>query len=183
MSTIVDLVGSTVAAGILILAVLGLTFNTTSTMVEQNLSTIAQSSALSIVEVFDYDFLKAGYRAPRPAILRADSNAITFLSDFDRNGTVDTVKYTVSSASQVPQTQNPGDRILYRQVNNNPTTGGSLGVVDFKLTYYDSTGAVTTNAAKVKSFLVRLWVQSTFKIDTTYSQAYWEKRYHPVNLQ
>jgi hypothetical protein len=182
MSTLIDVLGSVVIAGVVILAVITLTSNTTSTMYEKSSESTTLSNLASIVEVFDFDLQKVGYGAQPPIILRADSNAIEFRADVDRNGIVDTVKYSLGGTSGLSGTTNPNDRILYRQLNTGPKVGSSLGVINFSIVYYDKSGAVTNDPASVRSFLVKLRVQSTYPIDSTYADAYWEKRYFPVNL-
>jgi hypothetical protein len=102
----------------------------------------------------EYDFRKIGYIANADsslgpdygAIVEADSSHIKFYTDYEpfttNGGGIDSVEYRfgLTAGDLVTWTPNPNDRYLYRNYNaaemDNPAKV-SLGVTQFKLTYYD----------------------------------------------
>ncbi len=153
-STLVDILGSTIIGGLLLLILLRMN----DTAVENNYlfsgEKIVQQNLLDIVSLIEYDFTKIGYcadwtRIPDPAraILSATDTSITFLTDvavsqgnLEGDGIPDTLKYYVGSSNELLQTPNPNDKILYRIVNNQNPQGSNLGVTQFKLIYFDALG-------------------------------------------
>ncbi len=193
MDTMIDLAGSIVVAGLVMLAVLKMNTTLSDAGMDTNASVITQSNITEIANTITYDFYKIGFRAS-PAILFADTNKIIFRADLERDGNPDTVRYWVSAPLE-GMGLNPNLRILYRSVNSDPPTGASLGQTSFILSYYDSTGAQmnipiadTTDLnvlSKIRSIKVVVMVQSPNKLmsDSTYAGAYWEEFISPKNLR
>ena len=122
-STIIDIVGSIIIGGTLMLILWRLndaatenTYNYSGELsLQQNLATVAM--------VIEYDFRKIGYCAdwnkipdPTKSIVLADSNKIKFLTDVatpsdpEGDGIVDTMYYYLGPASELTATENPRDR-------------------------------------------------------------------------
>lgn len=189
----IDMAGSIVVAGLVMLAVLKMNSTLSNAGMDTNASVITQSNITEIANTITYDFYKIGFRAS-PAILFADSSKIIFRADLEKDGNPDTVRYWVSAPINEPNL-NPNMRILYRSVDSDPPTGASLGQTSFILSYYDSTGAVidiapadTTNPtvlSRIKSIKVVVTVQSPNRLmsDSTYAGAYWEEYISPKNLR
>lgn len=193
MDTMIDIAGSMIVAGLVMVAVLKMNTSLADAGSDTNVSVITQSNITAIANSITYDFYKIGFRAS-PAILFADSVKIIFRADLQRDGDPDTVHYWVSN----PLTGtglNPNMRILYRSVNSEPPTGASLGQTSFLLDYYDSSGAQmnipiadTTDQAvlsRIRSIKVTVMVQSPNELmsDSTYAGAYWEEFISPKNLR
>ena len=157
-STLIDIIGSTIIGGLLLLILLRMNATAVQNNYDYNGERIVQQNLVDVVRLIEYDFRKIGYcngytNLPKQstAIIHADSSSITFLTDVPTtsnpygDGVVDTLKYYLGSTSQLTSTPNPNDRILYRVVNHNAAAGSNLGVTQFKLTYYDSDGDIMTN--------------------------------------
>ncbi len=157
---------------------------------EINNANIAQLNIKEISEVLDFDLYKIGYRVSSSKILLADSTRLTFLSDIDNNGKIDTIKYELGSPSELPSTPNPNDRILYRILNNEPKKGSNLGVVDFKLVYFDSTKNILNysllssqnNRDKIKAISYYIRVESVYPVEGYYPGAEIKRVIRPKNL-
>jgi len=184
MSIMMDIVGSFIIGGLLLLAVVSAYTNVNEYALLSNMELEAQENLMEWTQLIQYDIRKIGYRVPNPAgaIQTCDSVSISFLSDIDNNGSVDSVSYVLTSPNYMPGTINPRDRALYRTVSGQ-TTGGSLGLTDFRLTYFDASGNPTLNPTAVKSIEVSLQIESPFPLDTTYIQTNWRRKIYPLNLQ
>ena len=137
-STILDILGSTIIGGILLMNL----FQINGTAVENNYTgngeLTAQQNLATIVQVLEHDFRKIGYCAdwqqipiPTLAILSADSTSIKYLTDVDSDGNVDTMHYYLGPVSELLSTANPRDRFLYKVVNSEVPGGVNLGVTQF----------------------------------------------------
>jgi hypothetical protein len=178
-SVILDVLGSMIIGGILLLTLFRM--NDTATRNTYNFSgeLTLQENLVATVEVLEYDFRKIGYcenplALPNPevnAILYADTSEIKFLTDImvppyddpQGDGTLDTIRYYLGEASGLSGTPNPNDRMLYRVVNGVPT-GANLGITYFKIRYFrDSLTASgsTTLAEILASDLPKIYVPGT----------------------
>jgi hypothetical protein len=170
-----DLIGSVVIAGFVIL--MGLRLNETisgsadSTMASLNV----QESMAEIVRNIEYDFRKIGYNIPDPktSIVYADSTHLRFCADMDRDGIIDTVEWFVGPP--LTTLPNPNVRVLYRNITDNHgvwSGGGAagLGVTQFHLNYYnDQNGFMSfpiaaSDYGKIWVIEVTLRVESPYKV-------------------
>ena len=157
-STLLDIMGSVLGGGILLLILIRMNATAIQNNYEYSGERIVQQNLVEVVTLIEYDFRKIGYwnyqpniKNPIPdparAIIQADSSSITFLTDIVTpdhpygDGSVDTLKYYVGPTSELTNTPNPNDRILYRVINHNAPAGSNLGVTQFKLTFYNAEGA------------------------------------------
>lgn len=142
-SAILDIVGSAIIGSILLIILFRINDNAANNTYNFSGELVLQENLVTTVEVLEYDFRKIGYcenpnKIPNPsrAILKADTSSITFLTDVNFDGNVDTLEYELGSASELNETPNPNDRMLYRIVND-VKTGVNLGVTYFKIRYFD----------------------------------------------
>jgi len=182
MAILIDIVGSLVIAGIIFLTILGLNVNMNQATYNKTFSVITQSNAIALARMIEYDFVKMGYHSPKPMILSAGADSISFVADLANDGTVHTVKYRLGSTSTLASTKNPNDRLLYR-VQDGATIPMNLGVISFSLSYVDSAGFKTTKADSIRGITVAFNVQSSEPVDTGYVAAYWQKIFYPKNLK
>lgn len=184
MNNFLDIIGSSIIGGIILLIILSYNSNVNDASLSQTTTNIVQGNLNSIASELDYSFKKIGFGVSDSVkIITADTSRITFLSDYDNNGTVDTVTYYLSSLDALVNTPNPRDRLLYRVINTQAPNTSSLGVTKFRLFYYDKHGTVTTNLAQIRSFKVELFCESTFPLSNNYYPiAYWNKIINPRNL-
>ena len=184
MGYLLDMIGSIMLIGVLIITVANVNVNMNQALYDSTFELNAQRNLIELARSIEYDFLKIGYRTAKPAISLADSDRITFKADLTNTGVVDSVRYFLSSttAAGVASTPNPRDRVLYRLKNSEAQKGASLGLVQFHLAYYDSNGVATSNLSLIRSIKVQLTVESPYPVDSTYAGAYWEKLIYPRNL-
>lgn len=150
-SVILDILGSMIIGGILLLTLFRMNDNATKNTYNFSGELIVQQNLVTTVEVLEYDFRKIGYcedpfKLPHPerdAILFADTSDIRFLTDVmvppydDPQGDslLDIVEYKLGDPSELSGTPNPNDRMLYRIVNG-VSRGVNLGITKFKIRYF-----------------------------------------------
>jgi hypothetical protein len=148
-STMFDIVSSTVIAGLLFLMVIRLSAQANETTLVYHSNLMVQQNMIALVGVIEHDFRRIGYCGdptridnPTEAIRLADSTSIRFWTDADNNKSLDSIYYYLGATDEgaVAETQNPRDRILYRQTNADPPLVMQIGVTQFRLKYFDSFG-------------------------------------------
>ncbi len=185
-STLLDIFGATVIGGLLLLILLRINDASVENTFVYGGELIVQQNLVSVVELLEYDFRKIGYCAdwekipdPSKAILAATENSITYLTDVDNDGNVDTMRYYTGPTSELPMTPNPEDRMLYRVVNNATPRGSNLGITQFDLTYFDALGDSINFPVTVPSAIVTLQidivVENTSAYDEKYSSIFWRQ--------
>jgi hypothetical protein len=166
-AVIIDILGSMVIGGILLLILFQMNDNATQNTYNFTGELAVQQNLVTTVEVLEYDFRKIGYcedpqALPNPeenAILLADTNRIRFLTDVMEppynnphgDGTLDIIEYRLGPATELSGTQNPNDKILYRIVNG-VSKGVNLGITEFKIKYFmdKSNGKGGTTLGEIK---------------------------------
>jgi hypothetical protein len=198
-STIIDILGSSLIGGLLLMILLRLNDAAVENSFINGGEYIVQLNLVEIVQLIEHDFRKIGYCAdwkqipdPSQAILVADSNGISFLTDIGSasstmgDKTVDTLRYYVGPTSELTMTSNPDDRMLYRVINSRTPVGANLGLTEFKLTYYDvfgdSIGYPIRNTGEINTIQIDIKVESTEgfisyadESDTLYSTSFWRQ--------
>lgn len=189
MSYLIDIIGSTAIAAAIIFIVLEFNKNVNDVTAEVLLSNISNTEALTSAEVIEYDLYKIGYGVSANSITKADSNYLTFLSDFDNNGTVDSISYFVGNTGERLNTANPYDKPLYRKINNG---GRSLliSVVSCTFSYFDSIGTQLNYASlssqavrnRIRSININLRAESAEPVNNIYQGIDWARTIRPKNL-
>ena len=190
-STLIDLMGSTIIGGLLLLILL----NLNDAAVENNFvyggEAIAQANLVEVVRLVEHDFRKIGYcrdweKIPDPSksVLMATQNSIKFLTDDDNDGNLDTIFYQLGSESELEITPNPNDKMLYRIRNNEDPIGANLGVTQFDLFYYDAMGNELSFPITIPSAIytmqINIKVEDVYGYDRAnsdeqYSSAFWRQ--------
>ena len=195
-NTILDIIGSIITGGLLLLILFKINVNATSNLYNTNSEANIQQSMVSVVEVLESDFRKIGYcrdwnKIPDPtkAILYADSSSIKFLSDLNNNSNVDTVYYYVGRRSELSMTPNPNDRLFYRVINNETPMSSNLGITQFHLTYFNVLGDTiktlpVPETGEIHTIQIDIQVQNTEAVDSSYVTAFWRQiKLSAKNLQ
>ena len=193
MSVNLDLIGSFIIGGTLLLAVLNLNATLVDSSYQSTLDLMVQQNLNVLGELIRYDFCKIGFGVtdPTTAILLADSAEITFQTDIDRDGDVDTLRYYISEPAAATSTLNPEDRLLYRVINSAPAEGDAWGVTEFELRYLDADGSETGDLGSIKAVEVSLTLQGVYPYGKIvvegvekdrYSQTAWETTFWPRSL-
>lgn len=195
-STLLDVVGSIIIGGLILLILFRLNASATSNLYNNNSEANVQSAMISVAAVLEDDFRKIGYckdwtKIPDPtkSILMANTSSIKFLTDVNNDGIVDTLYYYVGPTSELSNTPNPRDRLLYRVVNSETPKSSNVGITEFKITYFDTFGNIITSlpvspTSKIQKMQIDFQVENPEPIDTTYVVAFWRQlRLSARNLQ
>lgn len=185
-NVILDIVGSTIIGGLLMLILFRLNNSATENTYNYSGELSSQQNLTTVVEILENDFRKIGYCAdwqkipvPSLAILQADSNKISFLTDVEPDGNVDTLKYYLGPVSDLASTPNPSDRLLYRVINSETPVGVNLGLTEFKLVYFDALGDSISlpilNPGEITSMEINISVENTAGYDNKYSTVFWRQ--------
>ncbi len=188
-TTLIDLAGSFLISGLLLLTALQLDQKSIQTTFDSQAGLTVQQNMVGLIEILQYDFRKIGYCAtagklPNSAantfIQKGDTSTIWFLADVTNSGNVDTVKYWLDTAS-VPGAANPRVRLLYRQVNSGVPMGSNLGVTQFNIRYFDAFGnQIPTpfgapNQAQYIVLTIRLEPVAAFNADYSSNFVIWRQ--------
>ncbi|MEJ2616075.1 MAG: hypothetical protein P8Z35_14040 [Ignavibacteriaceae bacterium] len=183
-STIIDILGSIIIGGILLLILWRLDDSATQSMINNGQDVALQQNLTTIANVLEYDFRKIGYCAnltqiQDSAITQADSNSITFLSDEKNAGVLNQIHYYLGPTSELSSTPNPDDRYLHREIDGSTTDATNLDVIDFKLVYYDDLGqkinSPVSDPSTIASIEINILIEDPFAYDNQYSQAFWKQ--------
>ena len=185
-NVILDIIGSVIIGGILLTTLFRMSDKATERTYNQTGDLTIQQNIATVARILEYDFRKIGYcedwrKIPDPtkAILMADKDKMKFLTDVERNGTLDSIYYYLGPTSELIYTANPRDRFLYRVVNNETPVKVNLGVTHFELVYYNTARqAINTPVAilgEIQSFQINLAVEDIEAYDQKYSQVFWRQ--------
>lgn len=191
MIFLLDILGSTIAASLVLLTLIQFNFTTSEIRNEFQSSNTVQSGTKDLAEVIEFDFYKAGFRvAHRNVFISANDSSVKFLADLHNDGIMDTVFYYLGGNWQASFTENPDDKPVFRQINN--ATASNIGIVkDFNITYNDSARNtipvlfLTTQSGrnKIKSVSFNLVYESMWKSNEAYQIAEWRKTIKPKNIR
>ena len=183
MGSLLDIQGSFVIGGILMLNLLGLNLTISNSNHELTSGHIMQSTADELMVVIRNDFRKIGHRVVgQNPVQLFDSTRIVFFADLDDNGDVESIEYSMSDTTAVAQTANPHDRYLYRTINGSPPVGIVLGVVGFRLVGFNAIGDTTITPETLRTIETTLEVEATDPIGHTNNRAVRHARVSPVAL-
>lgn len=143
MTALIDVISSMIFGGTLFLIILTANDVAYETQSTHNGDMLVQELLTNTAQLVEGEFRNMGYGVPErePSIRHADLTAVSFLTDIDRDGTVDTVKYSLGDTLELADTENELDRFLKRQVNNGPVM--NVGAVTvFRLAYLTREGTL-----------------------------------------
>jgi len=195
MNFLLDLMGSSLIAGILFLLILKLNLYSSNANYYSDNELKLQQNVKTLAEIINYDLRKIGYQCDSTAILTAQPTRIKFYADMDAPGTfghgvMDLVEYYLGDSTEATGTANQRDKVLYRIINNTDTIGGpTLGLVDLKFSYLDAKGIATAFLDSIKYVKAEFWVEPyEFVSDNITGQpdstqfTYWELTINPRNI-
>jgi len=177
----IGIVGSFITGGILLISILALHLNLFRNATQTTMDVMSMDHLKAVVEVVDHDFTKIGYGVSADVFSVADSNQLTYQSDIDNDGIVNTVSWRFDPGQPITQTPNPNDFTLQRIVDGN-TTNLSLTVTDFSLAYFTINGTATTNLDSIRQVQVNIICQAPARYNSRYAESAWEKTYIPINF-
>jgi hypothetical protein len=185
-NVILDILGSIIIGGILLTTLFRMTDRATESTYNKTGDLTIQQNIASVVRTLEFDFRKIGYCAdwtqipiPSKSIIFADVDKIKYLTDVDKNGTVDTMSYYIGPASELIYTANPRDKFLYRVVNSENPVKVNLGVTQFNLVYYNVDKVVIPSPVAVPGEIytiqISVAVEDVEAYDQKYSQVFWRQ--------
>ena len=186
-SSLLDIMGSIVIGGMLFLILLRLNEAAVKNSFQYNGELIVQQNLVEIVKLLEHDFRRIGYCSdwtaipdPSKSIIAADSSSISFLTDVNEDGIVDTLSYYLGPLSELDHTPNPRDRMLYRTVNGSNPLGSNLGVTKFNLRYFDTFGNSIAYPIAVPGEINTMEINLTVEDVAAYDDPYVENDYNSV---
>jgi hypothetical protein len=185
-NVILDILGSTVIAGILMLNMFSVQDSAVKNAINGSAELTTQQNLSSTVQLLEHDFKKIGYCAdwnkipfPSHAITYADSNEIRFLTDIEKDGYVDTMHYYLGPTSELLSTPNPRDRYLYRVVNSEQPVGVNSGITQFRLSYFsvlgDSIYFPVSDPREIYTMQIDITIEDVAAYNQEYSSAFWRQ--------
>jgi hypothetical protein len=196
-TTILDILGSMVIGGILMITAWRLSDAATNKTYNNGSELTLQQNLVTVAEILENDFRKIGY-ASNPnsfptgasrtkSIPYADTSSIWFYTDICTpnnpfgDGSIDSIHYYLGPISECANTPNPRDRILYRVVNTETPMPCNLGVTQFYMVYYDylsdsmATPITREKIGEIKTIEINITVENVSVYDTAYSSAFWKQ--------
>jgi hypothetical protein len=191
-STLIDILGSIMIGGILLMILLRLNDASVANSFQYNADLIIQKNLVEVVTLLEFDLRKIGYSAdwqalpdPTKAIISVDSNSISYLTDISTeshpygDGIVDTLSYFLGPASELAETPNPRDRMLYRRENGGQNLASNLGITEFKFQFYDTFGNLIsfpiTMPGQIQSMQIDLALEDVAAYDEQYRRVFWRQ--------
>ncbi|MBE0643621.1 MAG: SEC-C domain-containing protein [Bacteroidetes bacterium] len=141
-----DTLGSYIIGGIVVIMMTAIIFNMQDSARDTMFNEISQISLAEMSQTMEREMTNIGYRVRDPQkVVSLTYRSITFLSDFDNNGEVDTISYAMQRTRSGPVVS----RTISRpgQAPLNWTTRGSMVL----FTGYDENGNVTFDATRVRA--------------------------------
>lgn len=146
MQYLLDIIGSSIIAGLITLIIINVNNNLADVSSDIITSEVEQKEVISAKEILEHDLDKIGYRVPDDKIAIASSNQIKYFTDDGNDGTIDTIYYYCGETSELTETSNPLDKLLYRKVNLSPAESVSR-VNNLQFIYVDSNGMTLSYTA------------------------------------
>ena len=185
-NVILDIMGSILIAGILMLSIFRLQNSATEDLYRGTGNLTAQTNLASVVQILETDFKRIGYCAdwtqipvPTEAILYADSISIKYLTDVDGNGFIDTMHYYFDPSTDISVTPNPRDRYLYRVEKSQAPVNINLGVTQFKMEFYNAIGTKLNfpiaDPREIYSMQIDITVEDVAAYDEKYQSVFWRQ--------
>lgn len=189
-STILDVLGSIMIGGLLMLNVARLYNSASMHSSQYTMEAIVEQNLVDVFTLMEGDMLRIGYLKGQEnltyanqAITVADTNRLVFLADVDDNGSFDTIEFAVGRTDSLASTPNPFDRPFWRKANGSGRMIGSYGITQFNLEYFDFMGAKlatpVANKGSIATISITVAVESPYLSDRDFpnynAKAYWKQ--------
>lgn len=184
-STILDIVGSVIISGMLMMILMRLSDANTENVFNNGAELSLQQNLAVSAMVLENDFRRIGYckqynlMPSTNAIIAASDSSISFLTDVNDVGKIDTLQYYLGPTSELTATANPRDRYLYRVVNSEAPKGINLGITQFRLVYFTQLGDTLplpiNQPTLIAAMEINIAVENVEGYDQQYSSAFWRQ--------
>ncbi|MBN1446629.1 MAG: hypothetical protein JXA28_01760 [Bacteroidetes bacterium] len=211
MSTHLDIVGSVIIAGMIILNFTFFMGERQESQIESVNKVTTQTEMTDVTQTLRHDLRKIGYGCDSLPIIYASPTRLVFRADIDNDGRIDTVGYAfapeldksvtstttstkISSTSETTTSTytletakaDISSFILHRRVNGQLYTGRDMNITGFFFKYYTTnaygTLLETQIVSDVKAIGVVIRVQSVMQVDHEYKYTLTEFTVTPKNL-
>lgn len=182
MNTLLDILGSTLIGGLILMMVMNFNIFTTQTQVGSTAELMLQRNAKTIAEIINADFRKIGFKYNGTAITQADSQKLVFYSDINNNNNIRLVEYVLGDTSTASFSINPNDRALFRIVGNDTIVVAPEGITNLRMLYRDENGVITNVLPDIRYVEIGIWLQSPYPINNEYLFTYWQMTINPRNI-
>ena len=176
MNSSLDIIGSYLIGGIVVLGLVGVMFLFNSKAQETKLSEIAQYSSEQMGDIIEYDFNKLGYGVTGNKIVSITDSSITFLADLENNQTVDSITYSTTRENNILY-------LLRRVVEGAQNRQWIEPVKSFNIAGIDTAGNDTYTVSNIKGIDVKILITKEGYANSKYSiGAFWQRKFYPPNL-
>lgn len=179
MIAFLDLIGSAVIRGGIVIILLRLTLSMQEVLYERTEKAGMERNLTTVSEVLSYDLRQAGLGVSAATFSTRDSSRMRFATDIDNNGVVDQIEYYLQYMSG---TTDPERYVLHRLPSNGPDVAMARGVTRFRIWYYDSLGVETADSSKIRSVFVIVRLRSDNFFNGRYPTASWQSHIFPANM-
>jgi hypothetical protein len=187
MSSHLDIIGSVVIAGMIILNFAFFQGERQNSQIESVNKIVHQGDVTDVTTTLRHDIMKAGFGCDTLKILQSSARVFTFRCDLENDGKIDTISYTFGDYSSNALQTSTNSIPLFRIVNGRRVRGADIGIVRCYFKYYrlDPTYKKlieTTSPADVRAVTVGMQLKSSMTSEDgcTYSQT--EFTITPKNL-
>ncbi len=193
MGVMIDIIGSTIIRGAIVLVILNLNINLNNALSQKTVRAALKQKMVVPAQILTDDIRLAGYNQTGTKYFPlADTSKIMFYADVDNNGVQDLVYYFLGTPDPISKHQ-----VLYRQLNAGQNFALVRDVISLRFTYYKRDGSTFTSLpasglsdSTIKSISIKLTIESNIQAiegigtDNTasYQTAYWERTIFPQNL-
>jgi hypothetical protein len=170
MSVLLDIIGSLLFGGTILMIILTANDIAAETQATHSGDMLVQELLTNTAQLVEGELRNMGFGVPEreQTIMRAEESRIHFLCDIDRNGVIDTVKYSVGDTTELAETQNEIDRLLKRQVNNQ-TTMNVGAVTTFRLRYMTREGVLLSTPVPADRLAEIHMVEVSMEVQNPYA--------------
>ncbi len=176
MNSSLDIIGSYLIGGIVVLGLVGIMFVFNSKSQETKLSQIAQYTSEQIGDIVEHDFNKLGYGVSGNSISSITDSSITFLADLNNSQTIDSITYSTLR-------QNNNFYLSRKVVEGTTTKQWNTPVKSFDIAGIDTSGNPTYNIANIKGINVKILITKEGFANSKYGiGAFWQRKFYPPNL-
>ncbi|MCP4726272.1 MAG: hypothetical protein GY863_14605 [bacterium] len=184
MSAYLDVVFSIFLASLLLIMIIGYNNDLVEKNYINNMYLNVQQVGIDLKELLNYDLksISLGITDTTIVFVIADSNTIKFKTDLGLDGSINEIYYYIGDVASAGSTENPNDKILYRQIDGNPVESYSIGLIDLQFSYFNISGNQTSVLADIVQIEYSFSIENTFSYNGEYPGMYLQGRIRPKNI-
>lgn len=185
MGAYLDVVFSIVIGSLVLLMIFSFNLDMVGKSNINNLYAAVQKNGFDMQEILRNDLKKIGLGVPADTakFIIADSTRLKFKTDYNLDGVVNEIYYYLGSSSSANFTVNPNDRLLYRKVDNNTPETYTIGIINFRFTYYNNSGNQTSDLNAIRQIEYNYYIESVVDYNGEYPGIYIQGKITPKNLE